>query len=427
MTDCFYVGKIRHLNAAEIMFSTTHQSVFSIPLKHQWALVPAGGSEMSECQVNRLNRFVGDDANHLLRILAEDRFEEFFSVKGQLFCWPLVFFGPSGTGKTSLALALISALSEHFSNIPVSGPVQQKHPADLPKSQPVPPVILSAADFDRRFRAAISTDRVSDFRSKMIQSRGLLLDNLQQLQDKWTTQRELLIVMDQMLSENYPVIITVDQDPLKGNLLIPQLASRLSGGLCLPVQQPGEAARSVIIRDLCDLHQMNMTDEAIDLLVKRLKVSVPRIQNFFARLKSSRPLSGSSSVNSPAEVIDEKYIQSAFELSEENRQRLSSLVIKTVASELKVRPGDLVGNSRKQSIVFGRNIAIYLIRQLIGSSFTKIGSLLGNRDHTTILHSYRKICSLMEQADPAVGHRTLVEKLQQQLTNLFSLETTLID
>jgi len=407
------------------MVLATDQTVFSIPLRYLWTSDHNGYLEILDQPSSGLNRFVGDQSNHLLKVLAEDRIKNFFSVEGPAFCWPLVFYGPSGTGKTSLALALISDLVSQISSEEHS--LKARHPAGEKDniSSLIRPVLLSASDFDRRFRSAISTDSVSDYRQKIIKSKGLFLDNLQHLRDKIGAQQELLQVIDQMLAENYPVVITVDQDPLAGNLFIPQLASRLSSGLCLPVQQPGAAAREVIIRDLCQVHKMTMTEEAIRLLVERLNVSVPRILHFFGRLKMAQPAISDSVNHHSVPPIDEHFIQAAFELSEEDRHRLSAIVIKTVAVELKVSAKDLASDSRKQSIVFGRSLAIYLIRTLIGSSFTKIGVLMGNRDHTTILHSYRKISSIMEQPEPT-SHKLLIEKLQRQLTNLFSLETTLL-
>ena len=106
-------------------------------------------------------------------------------------------------------------------------------------------------------------------------------------------------------------------------------------------------------------------------------------------------------------------------------EQLSRIIATRVAAEMQVKLADLKGHSRKQTIVQARAIAIYLNRKLLGSSFTKIGAMFGNRDHSTIMHAYRKIESLFLSAEPDLDQAVVttkhkIEKIDQELTNQFA-------
>lgn len=127
------------------------------------------------------------------------------------------------------------------------------------------------------------------------------------------------------------------------------------------------------------------------------------------------------------EVIDSAFLTQMFERSDDDREKLTKVITDQVAAEFQIKPADLRSNSRKQSIVMARGIAIYLSRKLLGTSFVKIGSSFGNRDHSTIMHANRKIETLLSLAreEPngnpaAVAASKKVEKLERNLTDRFA-------
>lgn len=396
------------------------EQVFSIPFRYLWSTNLTGDLDLEDQRPTGLARFVGDEENQILRILIEEPAANFSSDSSSI-AWPLVLFGPTGTGKTSLAMNIISDIATRF---------YDRLPADS-KRIPEKPIVMTALDFDRKFRAALETNSVPDFRLRFIRCGGLVIDDVQKLSKKQVAQQELLRLIDEMLLRKRPLVLTMEEDPLQSKGLIPQLASRLSGGLALPVRAPGRAARTVIIRDLCQINGLELSENAVNLLVDRLNVTVPKIVNFFHQLQLS--LRAKSQKGDETQIIDAGFITRMFDRSDDDRQKLTKIIIDQVATEYQVKPSDLRSNSRKQSIVMARAIAIYLNRKLLGTSFLKIGSLFGNRDHSTIMHANRKIEKLVTLAQDraadnqsAIASSKKIEKLEQNLTNQFASEINFV-
>jgi chromosomal replication initiator protein len=266
---------------------------------------------------------------------------------------------------------------------------------------------------------------------------GLVIDNVLQVVDKLSTQNELLYLIDQRSLRNRPLIFTLDRDPVRSDGLLPQLTSRLSGGLCLPVHPPGRDALKTILLDMAQFHHLTLTENALLLLLDRLQVTVPKILHFFSQLKTavraelleSKLLDNASIRSLP--VIDATFITRLFYRSEADRLKLARLIIKHVAAEFNLKPTDVRSNSRKQSFVMARGISIWLIRKLLDLSFAKIGSLFGNRDHSTIMHAFRKTDNQLQPSDDSSTNeskathsqlRHTVNRLELKLSNLFASE-----
>jgi len=418
-------------------------TTFSIPFRYLWSTNFSGDlAELNE-RPSGLARFVGDHKNQLLRIFSDEhsiRLCQQMSHDSSRHWWPLVLFGPSGTGKTSLALALISEISdpqlapdsESSSKLSSANSANQNSSGSknrTPSRSNEKPVVLSAADFDRRFRAAIASDSVADFRRRMLRCSGLVIDDLQQIVDKSAAQNELLYLIDQRALRNRPLIFTMEQDPVRCDGLSPQLISRLSGGLCLPVHAPGRDALKTILLDLAQCHHLTLTDNAIALLLDRLQVTVPKILHFFSQLKMAvRTESMDDTKSQSLPVIDATFITRMFYRSESDRLKLAKLIIKHVAAEFHLKPTDIRSDSRKQSFVMARGISIWLIRKLLDLSFAKIGSLFGNRDHSTIMHAYRKTDQQLELSEDSLNSefaasiRHTLDRLELKLSNLFASE-----
>jgi chromosomal replication initiator protein len=423
------------------MSSAALEPVFSIPFRYLWSTNFAGDLESQSERPTGLARFVGDHKNQILRIFTDEKQKDFVE-NANSHIWPLVLFGPSGTGKTSLALTIISEIADRTTSPNPFGS------GDTPKTNSLPekPIVLTAADFDRRFRTALETDSIADFRRRILRSTGLVIDDVHRLSEKPAAQSELLQIIDLMLVRNRPLIITMDRDPQQCEGLTPQLISRLCGGLGLPVNAPGVEARQVIIRDLCKIHGLKLTDKAVELLVRKLNVTVPKIVHFFSNLQSAlraeanRKSAGhSKNKNSDSQplafssVIDTDFITRMFSRKDEDLIELGKLIIKHVAKEFQVKPSDLRSSSRKQSIVLARGVAVYLNRKLLGTGFLRIGSLLGNRDHSTIMHANRKIERLIAEASEqnqtdssAVVTRNKIEKIELSSTDLFASQIAFV-
>jgi len=393
------------------------EQIFSVPFRFLMDGKFGGEQNRSPSRPLGLARFVGDTSNLLLKYLISE--ESRNNLDSQ---WPIVLFGPSGTGKTSLALTIISGLTEQSDQEDnVISFNQSKVESQLGK-----PIFLSALEFDRRFRSAIETDSVDDFRNKIIQSAGVIIDDVDRLENKTAVQAELVRVLDQMSAKNRPIVITMPSSPQLCNGLSSRLISRLSLGLSLPVNPPGPEARLEIIRELASINQINLSDDATQLLADRLQVTVPKLNHVFAQIKTSL----AADANNHSEIIDASRLTKIFKKSASEVESLCHLIIKSVAKEFDLKVSDLKSNSRKQSIVMARGVSVYLSRELLGVSFLKIGSYLGNRDHSTIMHANRKIEKLIsadsDSNDTDSAIQSIVFKLKQELTEKFASQINFI-
>lgn len=440
--------------------SPTSDSLFSVPLEHQWRIDFSGAMDVAKQRATGLDQFIGDDANRLLRYVTTDDFVSQLVEPDQLtspVLTPIVFTGPSGTGKTSLAMALVSRLMVEIESrsketlLPFDElPLARNEAADVDAK----PVYLTGSEFARRFYAAIDTDTVEEFRQSILQSAAFLLDDVQQIANKAPAQRELESLLDQATDRHLPVFIVCNTSPAVVDGFSQRLVSRLSSGLIVPFHPPGAEARSRIARNLAEIHQVELTEDALELLNNQFEVTVPRLEHLFCQIKLKQRISQEDDVRevfSDSSTIDATLLQKILAPRDEDLQLMIRLIQKRVAKEYKLNVSDLKGNSRKQTVVLARGVGIYLIRVLLGSSFLKIGNAFGKRDHSTILHSFRKIESLYLSrtvngnaetlAEPRCSgdiekHATrltaeqkktngLIDRLKQELNDLFVTQISL--
>ena len=409
------------------------ERVFSVPYQHLYSTDFAGDLTPTLGAASGLNRFIGDRSNFLLQFFADQQSNsEVPESETERNCpWPLVLFGPTGTGKTALAMAILSQRTNQrsaetnpatisFSNAKANA----TNGSRSKDTSPAAPIILSAQDFDRRYRQALETDSIEEFRTRINQSAGIAIDNLHQLNGKLAVQRELIALLELNRSNNLPFIFTMDSSPFDAGVLSPQLTSRLSAGLCLPVQPPGPAAREQIVRELASNHRLNLSDDAFKMIVTRFDVTVPKIEHLFNQISTS--LESLEEFNF-GQSIDGALLNKLFGKDATDVDQMAATILKKVARQYHVKVSDLKSNSRKQSTVLARNVAIYLIRELVGCSFKQIGRYCGNRDHSTMLHSYQKIVTACD----AVGDRTdsstktIVLKLKLLLSDQLASQSNL--
>lgn len=274
----------------------------------------------------------------------------------------LALFGRSGTGKTHLAHGLV----RYWNTNRGDGTA----------------IYLTAGDFYRALLDAIKRDATGEFHRSLRQHRLLAIDDLHQLPDDAYVSRELRFLLDAFEENGGTIIVTSRRSANTLANISADVRSRLSAGLSLQLAPPAGAARVHIIRRAAEALGRSVSDEA----ATRLAATVDGTAN---------ELFGAVFELCATTERDEAIAPRAA------RQPQLREIIAVVARHFGLPQKQLKSSSRRQSIVAARAVAIYLARELAGYSYDQIGRALGGRDHTTIMHNYRKIESERTQ-DPAV-------------------------
>ena len=417
---------------------STGSPVFGIPLDHLirsrfegWGQSVENNNSVSVF-VGGLDEFIGDSNNRMLRCL--EKAEQLFvcdaddpvdqssvdndlddadvdqSLPSMRSLSPIVLYGETGTGKTSLALSLISRVCDAA-------------------TENGKPVCIAGSEFYRRYVAAMDRQTLNDFRQLIFDSPGIMIDNIGQLEGKLATQRELVYLIDQLDRIGKPVVVTMHASPLESNHLIPQLLSRLSGGVTLPVMPPGIDARRQIIDRLSEIHRTPLNPEAAEWVAQRMAVSVPKLNHFFVQLKTELKARNGDTPQS-TKPIDMMTLGVVFQQDESTIDTMVTRIIDSVADEFELTTTVLCSNSRKQTVVMARGVAVWLLRTMLGVSYHSIGKRFGGRDHTTVLHAFQKYDSIIQsESDDNEANSTLcnqVRTLQLRLNDTFAGQMTLI-
>jgi chromosomal replication initiator protein len=297
---------------------------------------------------------------------------------------PLVLIGPSGVGKTHLARVFAEAWATRRGAEEV--------------------VVASCSDFAAQLADAIRRDAVFEFRRRHRTARLLVLDGLGHLKTKRAAQQELLSILDALADLGSVVVVTSTEAPVAMRALLPSLASRLSGGLVLPVAPPGEEARLRILLRLAQDGNIALPIEAARALAGALSGTAPELRAALLELHLKRQTAG---VPLDARLVRDHWT-SRGGVAPTSIDRIAALT----ARSFSLRPAQLRGASRKRSIALARGIAMYLARKMTGGSLEQIGRYFGGRDHTTVLYNCRKIEKSLEGD---VATRTEVDRLRRLL------------
>lgn len=289
----------------------------------------------------------------------------------------LVLFGPSGVGKSHLAQGLV----RHW---------QSQHGE-------ASAVYTTAADFRHKLHDAAKRQCELNFRGEFRGRQLLVIEDLQYLPTEPHTLQELRYTLDDYDERGGIVVVSATSPPNTLANLSADVRDRVAGGLMLQLLPPGEAARARIIRYAATALGHTLSEATANRLAHSLEGSPNQLFGAVLELCACQEYS----------AVDQG---AAEQLIQDRATRKPTLreIIAVVARHQNVPQSQLKSGIRRQSTVFARGLVILLTRELAAASYEEIGRALGGRDHTTILHSYRKMLHDSE-------HDT---ELQDTLTNL---------
>lgn len=305
---------------------------------------------------------------------------------------PLFFYGGVGVGKTHLMHAIVNELLQR---------------------DPTTKVVLCAGEeFTNEIIDAIRTKTTNSFRSKFRSAHILCIDDIQFIAGKDAVQEEFFHTFNAILKGGGQIVLTSDRPPSEILKLDTRLKSRLEGGLLVDIAPPDFELRVAIFL-------IKAKRRGIDFpisLAKIIAISVTDTRGLEGML--TRILSESELKNIPlSEELVLKVLGKAHNGETKPFQKgggkapSKDVFVDTVCSYFSLKSTQLKGRRREKSIVFPRQILMYLLRTELNLPLTEIGFLIGGRDHTTVIHGVEKISSLVSENEKVRGNILGIKKL----------------
>ncbi len=269
-------------------------------------------------------------------------------------------------------------------------------------------IYMPAERFMFEFVRAVREKDTYAFKARLRGVDLLMIDDLQFIAGKESTQEEFFHTVDEFMREGKRLVIAADRSPLALEGIETRLASRLGSGLAADIK-PAELGlrRTILDRKLEDMAGASVPSEVLDLLAARISSSVRELEGALNRLVAYAQLNN--------EVVTIEFAESVLGEALRGSQRRVTIdeIQKAVSSHFDVKQLDLVSQRRAVAIARPRQIAMYLAKRLTTRSLPEIGRKFGNRDHSTVIHAVRRIEELRgtdSEIDGAV--RSLMRQLE---------------
>ena len=258
---------------------------------------------------------------------------------------------------------------------------------------------ITAETFTNEFIAAIheSTERAkAAFKNKYRYADILLIDDIHFLQKKDGTQEELFYTFNALYDANKQMVFTCDRPVADLKDFNERLRSRVGRGLNVDLQPPNYETRCAILKKKADASGVIIPDDVIDLVSKNISTNIRDLESALNTLTAYARL-----VGKPVTLeIAQQRLKDVF--ASPRQSNISIDIIQRVTAEkFHLSPNDLKGKKRTQSIVYPRQLAMYICREITEYTTTELGQDFGGRDHTTVMYSCQRIEDLI-RIDPAV-------------------------
>jgi len=278
---------------------------------------------------------------------------------------PLFVHGGVGLGKTHMIQAIGHYILAHHPSVRVA--------------------YIPAETFLSEFIESIQENRRGRFQKKYRNVDVLLIDDIHFLAGKESTQEEFFHTFNALHNQHKQIVLTSDRPPRDIPTLEDRLRSRFEWGLITDIQYPELETRTAILRKKCETEGIDLPEEVTLFIAERVRSSIRELEGALIKVAASVQWTNTKpDVEMAARVLGKLNLQGKKEISIEKIQ-------KKVADHFRIKTADILSSDRSRSVTFPRQIAMYLSRELTRHSYPEIGAFFGGKDHTTVLHAYRRI------------------------------------
>ncbi|HEL1630546.1 TPA: chromosomal replication initiator protein DnaA [Streptococcus suis] len=311
--------------------------------------------------------FVQGDNNHWAKAAAlavSDNLGELYN--------PLFIFGGPGLGKTHILNAIGNKVLD-----------------DNPQARIK---YVSSETFINEFLEHLRLNDMESFKKTYRNLDLLLIDDIQSLRNKATTQEEFFHTFNALHEKNKQIVLTSDRNPDHLDNLEERLVTRFKWGLTSEITPPDFETRIAILRNKCENLPYNFTNETLSYLAGQFDSNVRDLEG---ALKDIHLIATMRQLSEISVEVAAEAIRSRKQTNPQNMVIPIEKIQTEVGNFYGVSLKELKGSKRVQHIVHARQVAMFLAREMTDNSLPKIGKEFGNRDHTTVMHAYNKIKTLL--------------------------------
>ena len=284
---------------------------------------------------------------------------------------PLFLYGNVGLGKTHLMHSIAHYI--------------------LDKDPSTKVLYVTSETFTNELINAIRNNKNEEFRNKYRNIDVLLIDDIQFIAEKVSTQEEFFHTFNALHSANKQIILSSDRSPKDINPLEERLRSRFAGGLIADIQTPDIETRIAILRNKANHEGYVVSDNVLAFIAKYIESNIRELEGALTRIMMYASLTNSDVTIELAEKSLEVYGD------KKQKQITPDFIIDIISAYYNISAADVRGSKKPKTIAYPRQIAMYLCRRLLDISLKEIGDEFGGRDHTTVLHAEKKIEADLEK------------------------------
>jgi len=278
---------------------------------------------------------------------------------------PLFLYGGVGMGKTHLMHAIGRELVNRFGTMKI--------------------IYTSSERFMNEMIACIRTDRMPQFHQRYREADVLLVDDIQMLGNKERTQEEFFHTFNQLHDQQKQIVISSDAPPKDIPGLVERLRSRFEWGLQADIQPPDLETKMAILDKKAEAEGVKLPDDVRSFMASKTKSNVRELEGALVKLVAYTSLTGT-----PINLQMAQQVLKHLVHVQDRRVSMDSIQ-KAVAERFGIKQSQLKEKSNMKKVVYPRQIAMYLVKELTDASLPEIGRAFGGKHHTTVLHSINKI------------------------------------
>lgn len=285
---------------------------------------------------------------------------------------PLFMYSNSGLGKTHLMHAIGNYTLKLFPDKSIR--------------------YVSAEEFTNAFISAVRDRRQAEFKDEFRNIDVLLIDDIQFIGGKDSTVEEFFHTFNALINANKQIVITSDVAPSLLNGFEERLISRFNSGITADITAPSLETRIAILEKKAAADGLEVPREVNEYIATNMATNVREMEGALRRVTAFAGIN-----NQPADLALTQAVLRDLIAASDGVEITSSLIMGKTADYFNITMDDLISSSRVRDLAYARQMAMYLCREMTDLSLPKIGELFGGRDHTTVIHAYKKINAEMSE------------------------------